>query len=81
MFQMSIRTKPFKSCLDFQLSLNEKAQRDDAQNSRSRTRNDDGNHGNACGVRYNNITFGSNCSVTFIGNQQDSTNLFVAKKE
>ena len=71
----------FDPCLDFQLNVREEAERDDARNSRSRTRHGDGNPGNASGVRYGSITIGPNSNANFIENQQDCTNVYVTKKE
>lgn len=72
-------------CLGVQQTLRDQIQRDEQQNSRSRTnenrlQRDDGGAG---GVHYGNITFnaGPDSNVTFIGGNKQRSTVYVTKKE
>ncbi|KAJ7371910.1 hypothetical protein OS493_022007 [Desmophyllum pertusum] len=75
--------------LGVQQTSRDQIQRDEQQNSRSRTdenrfqRNDDGSHGNAGGVHYGNITFnaGPDSNVTFFGGNNQRSTVRGTKKE
>ena len=81
MSQKSIRNNCLTVCLASQIDLQNEGQREGAQAPMPRTRNSDGNHGNAHGVNIGDIKVKSSNKVIIIANQQGSLNLDTSTQE